>query len=86
MFFRAWLCEAYMIQVPIHDTRRKRDDDNQSRRLVSGITMLDNNGVNFLQALIMSFGGMALVAWYWNVPFLTILPEFKSTLPKNDMY
>jgi uncharacterized membrane protein len=44
-------------------------DGKDSRRVESGRAVLDNNEVNFLMALTMSLGGMALAAWYWGVPF-----------------
>ena len=69
--------------MPVHDPRRKKDEAHNSRRLESGCSLLDNNGVNFLQAFVMSFGGMALAAWYWNVPLSSILPQFGSSLAKN---
>ena len=44
-----------------------------SRQIESGLDVLDNNAVNFLMALIMSVGGILVAAWYWNVPFRTVL-------------
>ncbi|KAI9814360.1 MAG: hypothetical protein M1826_002272 [Phylliscum demangeonii] len=38
-----------------------------SRRLESGLGVLDNNAVNLLMALVMSVGGVLVAAWYWNV-------------------
>lgn len=39
-----------------------------SRRVESGWDLLDNNGVNFLMALLMSGGGMVVAGWVWGVP------------------
>jgi uncharacterized membrane protein len=39
-----------------------------SRLIESGREILDNNQVNFLMALIMSLGGMAVTGWYWGIP------------------
>ncbi|KAI9757171.1 MAG: hypothetical protein M4579_003561 [Chaenotheca gracillima] len=50
------------------------DEPHQPSRVVeSGISLLDNNGVNFLMALIMSLSGMGAASWYWNVPLRTII-------------
>ena len=38
-----------------------------SRRVESGVGLLDNNAVNFLMALTMSVGGMVAVGWMWGV-------------------
>lgn len=44
-----------------------------SRRLESGLGVLDNNAVNFLMALIMSVGAMLASAWYWGVPLGSVV-------------
>lgn len=50
-------------------------DEKPSRVVESGlIGILDNNEVNFLMALTMSFGAMGIASWFWNVPFSSILP------------
>ncbi|KAL7624783.1 hypothetical protein AAE478_006355 [Parahypoxylon ruwenzoriense] len=43
-------------------------DRKPTRVAESGLDLLDNNGVNFLMAFIMSFSAMALAGWYWEVP------------------
>ncbi|KAI9821819.1 MAG: hypothetical protein M1827_002401 [Pycnora praestabilis] len=44
-----------------------------SRKVESGVGILDNNAVNLLMALTMSAGGIVLTSWYWNVSMWTIL-------------
>lgn len=51
----------------VHDT------EHESRRIESGIDLLDNNAVNFLMAAIMSVGGMAVASYAWGVPLRSIL-------------
>ncbi|TVY38743.1 Transmembrane protein [Lachnellula occidentalis] len=49
-------------------------DEKPSRVVESGsVGLLDNNEVNFLMALTMSLGGMAVAGWFWDVPFSSIL-------------
>lgn len=48
-------------------------DEMPSRVVESGfLGLLDNNEVNFLMALTMSLGAMAIASWFWNVPFNSI--------------
>lgn len=48
-------------------------DDKPSRIVESGaLGLLDNNQVNFLMALIMSLGAMAIASWFWDKPLATI--------------
>jgi uncharacterized membrane protein len=50
-------------------------DERPSRVVESGsVGLLDNNEVNFLMALTMSLGGMAVAGWFWDVPLSSILP------------
>ncbi|KKF97209.1 Transmembrane protein 19 [Ceratocystis platani] len=44
-----------------------------SRIAISGFDLLDNNDVNFLMALMMSVGAMAVAAWIWEVPLSSAL-------------
>ena len=39
-----------------------------SRSVESGLNLLDNNGVNFLMAGIMSVTAMGITAWLWDLP------------------
>lgn len=49
-------------------------DEKPSRVVESGfLGILDNNEVNFLMALTMSLGAMAIASWCWEVPFESIL-------------
>ncbi len=47
-------------------------DGEPSRTIESGLGILDNNEVNFLMALTMSLGAMAIAGWAWDVPFRSI--------------
>lgn len=49
-------------------------DEKPSRKVESGLAILDNNEVNFAMALIMSLGAMGIASWVWEVPFNSILP------------
>ena len=46
----------------------------ESRSVLSGWDVLDNNQINILMAAIMSFGGMAMASYVWEVPLTSILP------------
>ncbi|KAM3075125.1 hypothetical protein ACMFMG_007417 [Clarireedia jacksonii] len=48
-------------------------EEKQSRKVENGyLNILDNNEVNFLMALSMSLGAMAIAGWVWEVPFSSI--------------
>jgi len=46
--------------------------EKPSRKVESGLALLDNNEVNFLMALTMSLGAMGVASWFWDVPFSSI--------------
>ena len=46
--------------------------DEPSRRVESGLGLLDNNAVNVLMALLMSIGGMVVAGYVWHVPLWSI--------------
>lgn len=48
-------------------------DEQPSRIVENGWDLLDNNDVNFLMAVTMSVGGMAVASWYWGVPWQSLL-------------
>lgn len=50
-----------------------KNDAQASRRVESGLGLLDNNGVNFLMAFLMSLGGMLLAGYVWKVPLSSIV-------------
>lgn len=50
----------------------KRSDE-PSRRVESGLGLLDNNAVNVLMALLMSIGGMVVTSYIWHVPLRSVL-------------
>ncbi|KAF7563046.1 hypothetical protein G7046_g1055 [Stylonectria norvegica] len=57
------------------DKHRKPSFGNErpSRIVESGWDLLDNNDVNFLMAVTMSVGGMAVAGWYWGVPIQSVM-------------
>lgn len=52
---------------------RDHEHEHESRRVESGIDLLDNNAVNLSMAAIMSVGGMAVASYVWGVPLGGIL-------------
>lgn len=62
-------------QVLINESRiyGGKKDDKSSRKIESGIGLLDNNAVNLLMAFLMSVGGMFLAGYAWGVPFQSIV-------------
>jgi hypothetical protein len=50
-----------------------KDVGKATRRVESGIGLLDNNAVNFLMALIMSVGGMLAMSYAWNLPLKSLI-------------
>ncbi|KAF5975559.1 transmembrane protein [Fusarium coicis] len=57
------------------DKHRKSSfgDQRPSRAIENGWDLLDNNDVNFLMAVTMSIGGMAVASWYWDVPIQSVM-------------
>lgn len=50
-------------------------DERPSRIVETGWNLLDNNDVNFLMAVLMSTGAMAVAAWYWDIePRASMVP------------
>ncbi|KAL9104049.1 MAG: hypothetical protein Q9163_000946 [Psora crenata] len=62
-------------KVLIHslNTSDKTNTDKASRRVESGLGILDNNSVNFLMALIMSVGSMTFMSYVWDIPIRSII-------------
>lgn len=54
-------------------THSAKNNLKGSRRVESGIGILDNNAVNVLMALIMSVGGMLIMAYAWDLPLKSII-------------
>ena len=54
-------------------TSANKKSDEPSRRVESGLGLLDNNAVNVLMALIMSVGGIVITSYVWQVPLQSIL-------------
>ncbi|KAH7326234.1 integral membrane protein DUF92-domain-containing protein [Stachybotrys elegans] len=48
-------------------------DELPSRIVENGWDVLDNNDVNFIMAVVMSVGAMAVMSWRWGIPVLDIL-------------
>ncbi|KAH0547636.1 hypothetical protein FGG08_000125 [Glutinoglossum americanum] len=55
-------------QHPELSSGEKGHEGIPSRKVESGVGLLDNNAVNLLMAIIMSIGGIVMAAWYWGVP------------------
>ena len=55
------------MQVPVYSPYDKKDHTKSSRKIESGLGLLDNNAVNLAMALIMSLGGMAVAPYFWSV-------------------
>ncbi|KAI9848051.1 MAG: hypothetical protein M1837_001153 [Sclerophora amabilis] len=53
--------------------RQQSPSKPPSRKVESGVELLDNNAVNLLMAFTMSISGMAVAAAYWDVPLQSIL-------------
>lgn len=54
-------------------TQPAKGDLKASRRVESGIGLLDNNAVNVLMAFIMSVGGMLIMSYVWDLPLKSII-------------
>lgn len=54
-------------------THGGKNDEKASRKIESGLGLLDNNAVNVLMAFLMSVGGMLLTAYVWDVPLQSIV-------------
>ncbi len=55
------------------DVKTTPTEQPGSRKVETGLGVLDNNTVNFVMALLMSFGGMAVASWLWGLPLRSIL-------------
>ena len=53
-------------------TPAHKKSDEPSRRVESGLGMLDNNSVNLLMAVLMSVGGMMVASIAWDIPLRSI--------------
>lgn len=49
------------------DRRPSFGDERPSRAVESGLDLLDNNDVNFLMAVMISVGAMAIASWHWGI-------------------
>ena len=45
----------------------------ESRRVLSGADLLDNNQINLLMAATMSFGGMVIASLIWDMPLSSVV-------------
>ena len=55
-------------------TKGKDEKHHDSRAILSGADLLDNNQINLLMAAIMSAGGMAVASHIYDVPLSSIFP------------
>ena len=58
--------------VSSSQTPANKKSDEPSRRIESGLGILDNNMVNLLMALLMSVGGMVICGYVWDIPLWSI--------------
>ena len=65
---------ANRIQVLVTNSRSldSKTNGKPSRRVESGLGVLDNNTVNLLMAFLMSIGGMSVASFVWNIPLQSI--------------
>ncbi|KAL9641333.1 MAG: hypothetical protein Q9204_000069 [Flavoplaca sp. TL-2023a] len=61
-------------KVLLTSSHLKQDGSKNSRQVESGISLLDNNGVNLLMAFVMSAGGILVSSYLWDLPLGTIMP------------
>lgn len=54
-------------------TPANKRSDEPTRRVESGLGLLDNNAVNVLMAFLMSIGGMVVTSYIWHVPLRSVL-------------
>lgn len=54
-------------------TPANKRSDEPSRRIESGLGILDNNAVNVLMAFLMSVGGILISSYAWHIPLRSIL-------------
>ena len=66
------LAEYKKVLVSGSRTPPDKRSDEPSRRVESGLGLLDNNAVNVLMALLMSTGGMAVAGYVWHAPLQSI--------------
>ncbi|KAJ5629400.1 hypothetical protein N7528_003057 [Penicillium herquei] len=48
-------------------------EGHQSRQMLSGRNWLNNNGVNLVQALVMTVGAMGIAQWFWGIDVRELL-------------
>lgn len=54
-------------------TGANKKNDHPSRKVESGLGVLDNNAVNLLMTFSMSIGGMIVASYVWKIPFQSII-------------
>ena len=59
--------------VPARAPGGDKVEGGGSRKVVSGLGVLDNNAVNLLMAALMSLGGMVVMGVVWGLPLGSIL-------------
>ncbi len=63
-----------LLQVLVAGSRTpaNKKSDEPSRRVESGLGIIDNNAVNLLMAFVMSIGGMVVASFIWDIPLRSI--------------
>lgn len=54
---------------------KEGNEKKESRRVAAGRDLLDNNGVNFLMAAIISVASMVVTGWMWELPVSSVWPS-----------
>lgn len=67
-YVRTITVDSSQVLVAGSRTPAYKKSDEPSRHVESGHSVLDNNGVNLLMAFLMSFGGMVIASFVWDIP------------------
>ena len=66
------MSDRVQVMVSSSQTPANKKSDEPSRRIESGLGLLDNNMVNLLMAFLMSVGGMVISGYVWHIPLQSI--------------
>lgn len=64
--------DSLQVLVAGSRTPANKKSEEPSRRVESGLGILDNNTVNLLMAFLMSIGGMVIASFVWDIPLRSI--------------
>ena len=66
------MSDKVQVMVSSSQTPANKKSDEPSRRIESGLGLLDNNAVNLLMAFLMSVGGIVISSYVWHIPLRSI--------------